>query len=165
VANLEDRNADFVELILGMYNAGRTFIGMSDRISQLQTILEMLYNRGVPDEHLALYTRSYEGSDGKTKQTTSYELEGYRANARIFLSTYQMGREGLDIPRLDSGASLSPTSDGVQMIGRITRIYPNKPEPIWYIVKDINNSVLLRSYRSLVKSLKVLPHVQFIGPV
>jgi superfamily II DNA or RNA helicase len=163
VSELEDRNDQLVTLILALYKAGRNFIGLSDRIPQLQTILEKLYFLGVPEEHLALYTRSYTDSNGKTKQTTAAELEQYRATARIFLATNQMAKEGLDIPRLDSGMCLSPSADGVQAIGRITRIYDNKPEPIWYVIRDANNPVLIRTYSSFMRSVRSLPHVKIVA--
>lgn len=165
ICALPDRNEMMANVIFSAYRAGRHFIGLSDRISQLQDILEILHAKGVPEQHLALYTRTYTDELNRKQTTLPEELEHYRKHARIFLATYQMAREGLDIPRLNCGMFLSPTSDGVQAIGRVTRILPDKEEPIWYIVKDIGNQVLIRSYYSALRSLKGLRHVEIIGKV
>lgn len=162
VTELEDRNRQLATLIFSLYKAGRNFIGLSDRIPQLQTILEMLYAMGVPERHLALYTRTYTDSNGKKCTTTAEELQEFREHARIFLATYPMAKEGLDIPRLDSGMCLSPTADGVQAIGRITRLYDNKPTPIWYVVRDTGIAPFVRSFASFMRSVKDLPHVRLV---
>lgn len=163
IAMDEDRNKELATLIHAMFKAGRNFIGLSDRIEQLQAILRILHERGVPESQLALYTRSFVDGVGKTRETTPEELEYYRATSRIFLATYAMAKEGLDIPRLDSGMCLTPVADGVQAIGRITRILEGKPDPIWYIVKDENQRHLRGTYYAFIKSVEGLPHVKMLA--
>lgn len=157
------RNKEFSELIFSLYKAGKVFIGLSDRISQLQTILENLHEMGVPEKHLGLYTRQYDDGNGKRLTTTKEELEFYRSNAMVFLATYQMAREALDIPRIDSGMFLSPTSDGTQGIGRARRIYPGKTKAIWFVPKDLGQRGIIGSFYALLKGLSKLKDVTIIG--
>lgn len=165
VTSLVDRNEQMTELIYAMWKAGRNFIGMSERIPQLQTIQEMLVNKGVPPIEIGLYTRSYTDDLNRAKNHTADELAFYREHAKIFLSTYAMTREAFNLPRLDAGMCLSPTSDGEQAIGRICRLLEGKSDPVWYVVKDVGNFTLLRSYQSFLKGVRPLKHIQIVGAV
>ncbi|AHC30483.1 hypothetical protein CC53_gp066 [Rhizobium phage vB_RleS_L338C] len=47
-----------------------------------------------------------------------------------------MMTEGIDIPRLDAGIDVLPRGDATQLIGRIRRPRPGKPEPVWITLLD-----------------------------
>jgi len=48
----------------------------------------------------------------------------------VILTTYRMMSEGTDIPWLDTCVMGTPRADVVQIVGRIRREYPDKPQPI-----------------------------------
>lgn len=64
---------------------------------------------------------------------------------KVILSTYTYAGAGADIPWLDACILSMPRSDVTQFIGRVTREYPNKKQPVVIDIQD-NNSHVLRSY-------------------
>jgi len=58
------------------------------------------------------------------------------ATKHIIFATYDMAKEGLDIPRLDTLVLASPAESLVQCVGRILRECPGKQEPLLLDVDD-----------------------------
>ncbi len=80
---------------------------------------------------------------GKTpehKRQEIFELTKQGNNHFIF-STYNLAKEGLDIPNLDTLHLVTPQKDFAiikQAVGRIERAYPDKPQPVVYDYVDTN---------------------------
>ena len=66
----------------------------------------------------------------------SLEVRDVSAGRRVIFATYDMAKEGLDIPRLDTLVLASPAESLTQCVGRILRDVPNKLAPL---VVDVND--------------------------
>jgi superfamily II DNA or RNA helicase len=105
------RNRMLAQMIGKLYHENRCIICFSDRIDQLRHVRQWLHQLGcVPDAEVADYV-------GTTKPMDRVMA----ATKRVLLSTYAMGREGLDIPHLDTCVMMSPVSQVEQVVGRIQR--------------------------------------------
>lgn len=141
LAGLSVRNELIVRMILKLHAKGRVILVLSRFIDHLETLGKMLRAAGVPDEAIGQFTGSY-GSKGK-KVGKPY-LDHVRANSQIILATYAMAKEGMDIPRLDTGIEATPVADNIQGIGRIRRPLPGKRSPLWFSIEDLNVSLFVR---------------------
>jgi len=162
----ELRNTDILKIVKTLFNNGRQVLVLSDRVTHLQDLMLLAISLGIPKEACGLYTRSYTSDEGKAKTHTEAELKIVREEASIIFSTYGMGKEALDIPRLDAGVDATPRADGIQAIGRIRRPFPNKKLPVWFTIRDTTIPILSRmtdarakDYRSS-KSVTVKDHGQ-----
>ena len=75
-------------------------------------------------------------TDKKRKQILNNEIPW-----ECIIATQSLAKEGLDVPELSVLHLCSPISnksDTVQSVGRIERVYPNKPEPICFDYVDNN---------------------------
>ena len=73
-----------------------------------------------------------------------------KQNARILFATYQLAKEGLDIPCLDRLVLATPTRNKVivqQSIGRIQRPAPGKTEALVIDLVDEKTPQLLVQYK------------------
>lgn len=71
-------------------------------------------------------------------------------DTKIILATFQLAREGLDIPKLDVLHLISPIKDEValtQSVGRVQRKYKDKKEAMIYDYVDINIPYCLSAYK------------------
>lgn len=121
----EDRN----ELIVNLLGQNRNHycLVLGDRVSYLEALQESL-GQGVVIH-------------GKTnKNVRENNLEAIRQGAEHYLfATYQLAKEGLDIPRLNRLFLVSPRDDKaviVQSVGRIERCFKDKEQPIVYDFVD-----------------------------
>lgn len=133
------RNMDVVMLVKTLFKANRNVLVLSDRVVQLETLMQMCAkgDSPIPAAKMGLFVSQRTGATPKSKvKVTEDELNEVRKSAQIVFSTYGMGKEGLDIPRLDAGIDASPRADGVQAIGRIRRPLAGKPKPVWFTFRD-----------------------------
>lgn len=70
------------------------------------------------------------------KRRTRRELDIVKEKAQIIFAPYGMITEGIDIPRLDWGLDATPQAKATQLLGRIRRPGPNKPDPLWVTIRD-----------------------------
>lgn len=99
--------------------SNRKIIILSDRISQLDYLFDVLTRDGIAPDRMTFYI-------GKTKKN---ERDAAPTKEVIF-STYSMSREALDIPSLDTLIMASPTGNVEQAFGRILRKHPDKKVPL-----------------------------------
>ena len=100
---------------------------------------------------------------GSTKKADRQQALARMKNgqARILFATYQLAKEGLDIPRLDRLVLATPTRNKVivqQSIGRIQRPAPGKTEALVLDIVDEKTPQLLTQYkqrRSLYKKMNI----------
>lgn len=100
---------------------------------------------------------------GSTKKAQRQQALARMKNgqARILFATYQLAKEGLDIPRLDRLVLATPTRNKVilqQSIGRIQRPAPGKTQALVLDILDEKTPQLLAQYkqrRSLYKKMNI----------
>lgn len=113
------RTARICDEVVALHAKGHQTIVFSERIDLLNYICEGLQARGVADTDLAYYY-------GKTKARERLVA----AQRRVLLSTFQMAREGLDIPTLSACVFATPIANVEQAVGRVQRPCPTKVTPV-----------------------------------
>ena len=111
---------------------GHSIILLSDRVEHLNIIYNMLAK---PFKEYAVILH------GKVKKADRERgLEEMRTKKKhILLATYQLAKEGLDVPCLDRLLLATPVKDYaivVQSVGRIARVCEGKGEPVVYDYVD-----------------------------
>ncbi len=102
---------------------------LSDRIKHLEYLREF-----IEENKSALITGK---TDKKEREKAIEEIRSGRKN--YLFATYSLAKEGLDIPRLDRLFLTTPQSDYaviVQSVGRISRAFEGKKQPIVYDYVD-----------------------------
>jgi superfamily II DNA or RNA helicase len=170
LAENDSRNEFCASLIQNCYTSGRVIFGVSARIEQLEAIKALLIAKGIPEQEIGLYTRSYTSKSGKRKTSTELELnaikEGVKTGAiKILLATYGMMKRGENMPRLDTGIDLTPASQGIQVVGRIRRPLEGKQMSHWHTINDVWHPILqrrtearLRDYRKANVVISTTPY-------
>jgi len=125
LAENKDRNTQIATLLTNAKKRNRKILLLSDRITMLDNLLDILT-----------------GGIGETEDVRKY-VGGLSSNereqaskAKIILATYGMAQEGLDIPDIDTLFLATPKADVVQAVGRILRPHPNKLEPVVLDIVD-----------------------------
>jgi len=147
----QSRNRMLVRIVKTLFQKDRNILVLSDRVAHLQTLMDMCEAEGIPRDKMGQYTRKFIRSNGKEGTFKREELKKVRDEATIVFSTYAMGKEAIDIPRLDAGIDVTPRADGIQAIGRIRRPYPNKKMPVWFTIRDTGIPPLLRTMSSRLR--------------
>jgi hypothetical protein len=124
ISKNQKRNRLIAGQIAGAAKANRKVIVMSDRLAQLTELKELIRAILNQDGLDAKYSMGfYVGGMDEASLKAS-------ADKDIILSTFQMAKEGLDIPDLDTIILATPKGDILQAIGRILRVHDTKKEPI-----------------------------------
>lgn len=111
---------------------GHSIILLSDRVSHLQWLYDILEEKNQQDAVIL---------HGKVKKADREQaLEDMRQKKKhILLATYQLAKEGLDVPCLDRLLLATPVKDYaivVQSVGRIARVCEGKGTPVVYDYVD-----------------------------
>lgn len=134
------RNQLIVDELGKAVAAGRKVIVLSERRKHLETLREM-FGPLKPDGCVCDY---YVGN------RTMEELKKAE-KANVLFCTYQMTKEALDIPRLDTAFLATPVSDVEQAVGRIMREHPDKK---FAVVVDFIDSRIKRFAKSWSSRLR-----------
>ena len=132
LAEHEERNAFIASDIENLCFYGHSIIVLSDRIEQLN----LLYS--IMDEDYQEQTVILHGKVKKVDREQALE-EMRNKEKRILLATYQLAKEGLDVPCLDRLLLATPVKDYaivVQSVGRIARVCDGKGTPVVYDYVD-----------------------------
>jgi superfamily II DNA or RNA helicase len=105
--------------LMRAYKAERKTIFISERKCQLNDVAAMLKSHQLSDEDFGFYI-------GGMKQ----EKLDMTADKSIILATYQMVKEGLNIPDLETLIMGTPQAHIEQTVGRILRVYEGKGAPV-----------------------------------
>ena len=129
---------------------------LSDRVAHLEELMSLL-----PPEQRALAVKiDGKMTSKKGKEERQEALEQMRTGEKRYLfATYQLAREGLDIPCLDRLHLATPVKDYAvvtQSVGRIARIAPNKDIPVVYDYVDEDFGYLVRAYKDRCRSYRKL---------
>ena len=124
-------------------NRGNYCLVLSERVSQLNTLKSYL-----DEDDVVMLTSSSSIKDRE------YALNQMRLGIRHYLfATYQLAKEGLDIPNLDRLFLATPTKTHVtvvQSLGRVGRVSPNKDYSIVYDYID-NNGYAIKMWKDRTK--------------
>lgn len=138
----EDRN----ETILSCIEKGKSSLILSERLEHLRTLMQ-----GLPPnmaKEAVMVDGKMTSKKGKLEREKALD-EMRKGNKKYLFATYQLAKEGLDIPRLERLYLTTPQSDYAvitQSVGRISRTFPGKSEPIAYDFVD-NIGQLVKSYK------------------
>ncbi len=134
LTNNWDRNSVILQQIV--LNPGESSIILSDRLDQLETLMNALPY----DMRMDAVMISGKMVSKKAKAERDAAVEAMRTGEKKYLfATYSLCKEGLDIPRLRILYMASPVKDYAvvtQSIGRIARAFPKKQPPICYDFVD-----------------------------
>lgn len=155
LASCVSRNRLIVSYLLPPYEKGKQMLVLSDRIEQLGILRYMLASEGVPESDIGIYAGEYfDPITGKRRAIKQAELDLVAANCRIILASNGLGREALNIPRLDWGMDVTPSGEGLQAIGRIRRQYPGKEVAVWFTMLDNGVPMSKGLYQARVKDYR-----------
>jgi superfamily II DNA or RNA helicase len=128
------RNADIAEKIFE--NRGHSCLILSDRLEQLQRIMQML-----PEDLLkesAFINGKMQSKAAKAEREQA--IEDMRTGKKKYLfASYSLAKEGLDIPRLDRLFLASPCKYSAiitQAVGRVRRTTEGKETPVVFDFVD-----------------------------
>lgn len=132
LAENKERNKQIVNDIEVLAYTDHNIILLSDRVGHLQALYDMLYD-DLKEDAVILH--------GKIKKADrELALEQMRNKEKhILLATYQLAKEGLDVPCLDRLLLVTPVKDYaivVQSVGRIARVCEGKGTPVVYDYVD-----------------------------
>lgn len=122
ITQSETFNRQIARMAVRAADAGRKIIIFSDRVKHLELIEEALKVEMAKEGKR--FTVGYYIGGMKEEQLT------ISATRHIIIATFAMAQEGLDIPELDTCFLTTPKSDIEQTVGRITRDYADKKNPL-----------------------------------
>lgn len=118
-----------------LVDSGRRTAVVSDRISQLKSIHDFLVGtHGIYDEDIGYYVKS---------GTTEEERKTAITTSKVVLATYGLFGAGTDVPDLSGLVLASPMVSSTQIVGRVERYHPDKPDPVVVDIIDSNSSLAL----------------------
>lgn len=147
VVEYKPRNHFLIEILKDVYpEKGRQILVLTDRVDHAQVLFSML-----PPEiqaNAGILSRKVESAD-RTKMTET---------KRILIATYQMCKEGFDVPTLNTLLMATSRPDVDQILGRILRIEKDK-RTVQPLILDIVDPAFRRQFQerlSLYKSRQYL---------
>lgn len=135
-------------------NKGYSCLILSDRLSHLETLMGML-----PDDMRAdavMISGRMTSKKGKAEREAA--IEQMRTGEKKYLfSSFNLSREGLDIPRLERLFLTTPQKDEaviIQSIGRIARRFEGKAKPVAIDFVDSNIGIMVGMYKKRLQHYK-----------
>jgi superfamily II DNA or RNA helicase len=132
------RNEGLVDLILNEHD--KNFIVLSDRVAHLHTLNDLLLFKATQvglKERSVVISASAKKSDKEARRTAIERMQ--TGELRVLFATYQLAKEGLDIPRLDGVVFAMPHKDFatiIQSCGRCSRKFAGKEKGTVYDFVD-----------------------------
>jgi superfamily II DNA or RNA helicase len=132
---------------------GRSWLVLAASLTILDRLHTYALNLGLAAEFVC-------GATKKSERTAAL-ARMKNGQARILFATYQLAKEGLDIPCLDRLVLATPTRNKVivqQSIGRIQRSAPGKTEALVIDLVDEKTPQLMVQYkqrRTLYKNMNI----------
>lgn len=149
-----ERNTDIARLINQQNNYGKTCLVLSDRVEHLELLREAVGK----DHTMQIYSMSGSKAAKQARKDCIDKLRNRQI--RCLFATYQLAKEGLDIPTLDCVVLATPKKDKitvVQSCGRCGRKAPGKEAG--YVIDYVDTAFsILKNYgrarRNIYKSKK-----------
>jgi len=131
----EPRNKMIVELLTDVYeDHQRQILVLSDRVDHVQLLCDMLPT--YIKENACVLSRKV---DSKTRAE-------WCESKRILIATYQMCKEGFDVPTLNTLVIATPRPDVDQIVGRILRVERTKRK-VSPLIIDIVDPAFRRQFQ------------------
>ena len=147
-----DRNSVIANKIIE--NREYSCLILSDRLSHLETLMGML-----PDDmrqDAVMISGKMTSKKGKAEREAA--IEQMRTGEKKYLfSSFNLSREGLDIPRLERLFLATPQKDEaviIQSIGRIARRFEGKAKPVAIDFVDSNIGIMVGMYKKRLQHYK-----------
>lgn len=150
----KERNEDIARLVNCMNQQGKSCLVLSDRVEHLEHL-----RKAVGEDYTEqIYSM---GASQKAREARKNCLTKLRnKEIRCLFATYQLAKEGLDIPTLDCVVFATPHKDKITVIqscGRVGRKAPGKTEG--YVIDYVDTAFSIfknygRARRSMYKSKK-----------
>lgn len=138
----DDRNKRIISLL--KYEKGKSCLVLTDRLEQLKVLMNML-----PEDLRDKACCINSSTASKVREKALNEMR--RGKKRIMFATWSLAKEGLDIPILSRLIMATPHRDYavvVQALGRISRTYEGKPDPVAYDLVDEKLLYAVNSFRA-----------------
>lgn len=119
LADHEGRNEVIARNIAKAYFSNRKTLVISERRAQLEWLSKRIKDISIDEDEIGFYV-------GGMKQ----EKLDISAQKQVILTTYQMTKEGLNIPDLDTLIMATPQAKVEQTVGRILRQHEDKAMPV-----------------------------------
>ena len=142
VAEYEPRNKMLVELIEDVFaEEDRHILVLSDRVDHVKKLFDMLS----PEikEQAGILSRGMKPA----------VRDDFCAKKRILIATYQLCKEGFDVPKLNTLVMATPRPDVEQIVGRILRVEKEKRH-VHPIILDIVDPAFRRQFQERLSLYK-----------
>lgn len=135
LVDFEPRNKMIVDLLTDVYeDHQRQILVLTDRVEHTKTLFELLPT--FIKEESCILSRSV---DSKTRSE-------WCESKRILIATYQMCKEGFDVPTLNTLVIATPRPDVDQIVGRILRVERTKRK-VSPLIIDIVDPAFRRQFQ------------------
>lgn len=130
ITEFENRNLLILKILRILIAQDRKILLLSSRREHLEHFMELLQKASLrtPQNKFATYGLYYGKQKMNKKQYKKMLTES--AKCDIVLGTYQLAKEGLDLPDLNTLILATPETDVEQAVGRILRKYHNQINPL-----------------------------------
>lgn len=139
----EERNKFIAKIVNS--EPDKVFLVLCSRVEHTSILREMIGEGAVMNGHTPKSER-----DEILQRTRD-------GNNRVIIATYNLAKEGLDVPNFDRLIFATPQKDYTivkQSAGRIERNIEGKEQPVLYDIVDVNIGVCERWYKKRVTILK-----------
>lgn len=136
LSNHWERTKKVLEMTMRAALKGRKVIVFSERVAHLELMNEKFNEVG---KDYGVQSGLYIGKMSQEERDRVVET------CDVLFATFQIAREGLDIPELDTAIFATPVSNDItveQSVGRITREYEGKKEPVVIDFVDRKHDIL-----------------------
>jgi superfamily II DNA or RNA helicase len=130
LASEKERNVMLKNLVLNCLQEGRKILVLTDRVFHISILYRLLEDCGAA-------IGKYVSSNKRKIMDGIHEFD-------VILSTYQMFREGIDVPHLDTLVLANPVTNIQQCVGRVQRAFPGKKDPV--VIDIVDSLDVLQRY-------------------
>lgn len=151
VCNCAERNHEIADIVNEINAVGKTCLVLSDRVDHLRSLRDLVGT----DYTMQIFAIA--GSKQAQQERRDCIEQLRQKNIRCLFATYQLAKEGLDIPSLDCVIFATPKKDRiavVQSCGRVGRQYDGKHEGIVVDIVDANFSIFVNYSRIRARTYK-----------
>ena len=123
LSQIDSRNNIIVNALIFFLKQDRNILVLAKLVAHLHELARIFSERHT--DTFGFFT----GEEPQAVRDTS-------AKCKVIFATFDMAKEGLDIPRLDTLFLASPAESLTQCVGRILRDFPGKQDPVVFDVHD-----------------------------
>lgn len=164
LAASHERNAFFAKLGAKWYDQGHEALLVTEYVDHAFHLRRYLLAMGIPTEHVGMFTgeqpTDWDQPKSPRVKTKQDYLDWCKAEPPVFIATYGMFKEGVDVPRLNRGMDCLPRADMEQVLGRIRRRMEGKEEyAAWVSLRDRSTPKLDGMHHARMRSINHLASV------